>query len=78
MRSIKDQYIATGSVALAKGTYSMHGPYSVFDIKHKIPRQPPVECCLWQFSTMCAPSQQEAVLNGTALVHDYIVVQPKS
>jgi len=82
MRTIKDQDVATGSISLSdgsdNGTYQTHGPSSVFDIKNVVPPAAPAQCYLWQLSTTCTANQLEAVIGGTAVVKDYIVIEPPS
>jgi hypothetical protein len=81
MRTIKEQDVATGSISLANGcdeNYQTHGPSSVFDVKNVLPSPYPIECYLWQLSTTCTANQLEAVGNGTAVVKDYIVIEPAS
>jgi len=82
MRTIKGQDVATGSISLGNGwdneTYQTHGPSSVFDIKNVIPPPNPTQCYLWQLSTTCTPNQIGAVINGTAVIKDFIVIEPKS
>ena len=82
MRTIKEQDVATGSISLGNGSdnenYQTHGPSSIFDIKNVVPPSAPPQCYLWQLGTTCTDNQLEAVINGTAVVKDYIVIEPKS
>jgi len=82
MRTIQDQDVATGSISLGTGcdseNYTTTGPSSILDVKNVLPVSLPIQCYLWQLSTTCTPDQVEAVINGTAVVKDYIVIEPKS
>jgi carboxypeptidase D len=82
MRTIKEQDVATGALSLGKGCdnedYQMHGPLSVFDIKNVLPSPAPPECYLWQLSTTCTANQLQAVGNGSAVVKEFLVIEPKS
>lgn len=82
MRTIKEQDVATGSISLSNGSnyenYQTHGPSSVFDVKNALPPSNPTQCYLWQLSTTCTVNQLEAVIAGTAVVKDYIVIEPES
>jgi hypothetical protein len=77
-RTIQNRDVATGSMSLGdNGTYITHGPSSIFDIKNKVPAASPPQCYLWQLSTTCTANQLAAVVNGSAVVKDYIVIEPK-
>jgi hypothetical protein len=81
-RSIKEQDIATGSISLGNGSenenYQTHGPSSIFDVKNVIPPSAPNLCYLWQLITTCTANQIEAVTGGTAVIKDYIIIEPSS
>ena len=82
MRTIKEQDVATGSISLSTGSenenYQTHGPSSIFDVKNVIPPSTPTLCYLWQLITTCTANQIEAVIGGTAVIKDYIVIEPSS
>ena len=82
MRTIQDQDIATGTISLGTGCdghkYTTTGPSSILDVKNVVPASLPIQCYLWQLSTTCTANQVEAVVNGTAVVKDYIVIEPES
>jgi hypothetical protein len=82
MRTIQEQDVATGSISLGNGcgneSYQTHGPSSIFDIKNAVPPSNPILCYLWQLGTTCTVNQREAVVAGTAVVKDYIVIEPES
>jgi hypothetical protein len=82
MRTIKEQDVSTGSISLGNGynngNYQTHGPSSVFDVKNVVPPSDPIQCYLWQLSTTCTVNQVDAVIAGTAVIKDYIVIEPES
>ena len=82
MRTIKEQDVSTGSISLSSGyddeNYQTHGPSSVFDIKNVVPPSAPPQCYLWQLNTTCTVNQIEAVVGGTAVIKDYIIIEPES
>ncbi|KAE9375155.1 carboxypeptidase S1 [Stipitochalara longipes BDJ] len=82
MRTIHDQDVATGSLSLSDGcgneNYTTQGPSSILDVKNELPASLPTQCYLWQLTTTCTANQIEAVENGTAVVKDYLVIEPAS
>jgi hypothetical protein len=82
MRTIIEQDVATGSISLSTGSenenYQTHGPSSIFDVKNVLLPPAPIQCYLWQLSTTCTANQLEAIINGTAVIKDYIVIEPES
>jgi len=82
MRTINEQDVATGSISLGNSCdneiYQTRGPSSVFGIKNVIPPSNPTQCYLWQLGTTCTANQTEAIIAGTAVVKDYIVIEPAS
>jgi len=74
-RAIFNTDIATGKIStLNKANYSTEGPSTTFQIKNAVPESPAPTCYVLAFQSTCTNDQQAAVLNGTALVHDYIVI----
>lgn len=74
-RSLFNQDIATGGVStLQDGNYSTSGSPTTFQIKNTVPQSAAPTCYVIAFQNTCTSDQQAAVLNGTALVHDYIVI----
>ena len=78
MRSLLGQDIATGSIDLslaeAKGVhYSTHGPSDTWWKKNDVLPSPPHECYIWDMGR-CTEDEVKAVLAGTAIVKDWIVV----
>ena len=82
MRTIQDQDIATGTISLSTGcdgeNYTTTGTSEILDVKNVVPPPLPVQCYLWQLSTTCTADQVQAIVNGTAVVKDYIVIEPES
>lgn len=73
MRSLFNKDIATGAVSTAGDSqYSTKGPASSFGFKDKAPPSPEPECYIWSLST-CTNEQYNALLDGTAIVKDFIV-----
>ncbi|KAF4982849.1 hypothetical protein FZEAL_1599 [Fusarium zealandicum] len=70
--------IATGDIDLAENrTYSTAGPKSVADVKNKVPEAPENMCFVRLALQTCTDEQLEALAAGTAVVDDWIVVEPK-
>lgn len=68
--------IATGEITLSDD-FATEGPKTVYDVLNDVPD--PVEniCFVPLASTTCTQEQQLALLNGTAVLDDWIVVEPK-
>ena len=79
-RALSNMDIATGT----KPTYSDGGAYSsmgeadTWSHKNVDPAEPLQFCYVLDPTTYCNADQIEAVLNGTALIQDYIVVDKNS
>ncbi|KAL8371775.1 hypothetical protein RB595_001530 [Gaeumannomyces hyphopodioides] len=79
-RTILGKDLATGGVDAGSSTgYHTTGPAQVFDVQ--VPLEPApagVECYTWTgpLSIYCTPEQIRALANGTAVVKDFIVVEP--
>ncbi len=56
--------------------YSTVGPASSFAIKNVLPPDPPPVCYLFNAPGSCTGNQLAALAAGTAVVKDYIVVDP--
>ena len=75
MRAMTNKDIATGTVSTADNeTYSTTGPPSIFQIKNDVPDPPAPTCYVRALRSSCTEDQKAAVLNGTALVRDWIVI----
>ena len=72
--------VATGKIpVLASSTYATAGPASVFDVKTPLPAPVPAFCYLMYppaYAGQCTPAQLAAIKNGTAVIEDFIVVNP--
>ena len=67
--------IASGSKKIAQnGSYGTVGPSSTFSIKNKVPESPQPTCYIYALGATCDDDQFNSVVDGTALVHDYIVI----
>jgi hypothetical protein len=65
--------IASGKISIAQnGSYGTVGPSSTFSIKNKVPESPQPTCYTYALGTTCDEDQYNSVVDGTALVHDYI------
>jgi hypothetical protein len=74
-RALFNMDIATGSVSTAQDAgYSTQGSPTTFQVKNAVPDSPAPTCYVLAFQSTCTSDQQAAVLNGSALVHDYIVI----
>lgn len=77
MRAMFDTDVATGTVSTAgNANYSTRGPASSFGFKNVLPESAPPVCYLWALGVTCTDDQIQAVLNGTAIMEDYVVVSP--
>src|SRR3954451_19561644 len=67
--------IASGKISTAQnGSYGTVGPSSTFSIKNKAPKSPQPTCYTYALLSTCNDDQYNSVLDGTALIHDYIVI----
>ena len=74
-RAIFGNDIATGNVSTnTNQNYSTQGPSSSFGIKNEAPQSPKAQCYVLSLLGTCTSDQQASVLNGSALVYDYIVI----
>ena len=72
--------IATGEEWLINdypGRYQTRGPHSSLGIKNVMPEPAEPVCYTLDMSTTCTEGQKEALVNGTAVVRDFVVVEPK-
>ena len=68
---------ATGKVRTTPDSgYSSTGPSSSFGVKYILPLPPAPECSIWDVVGSRSVDQVEALMNGTAVIEDFIVVQP--
>jgi hypothetical protein len=69
--------IATGKINLAQnGNYSTTGPMSVANVKNKV-TEALENMCFVRLPESCTDEQLIALANGTAVVKDWIVVEPR-
>ncbi|KAF7590878.1 hypothetical protein BBP40_002292 [Aspergillus hancockii] len=80
-RIMNSRDIATGNVSLSgeRGAkYRTLGPHSSFHIKNKLPAPVAPVCYTLDMSTTCTENQKAALVNGTAVVEDFVVRLPSS
>lgn len=76
-RAIFGRDIATGDIVIgAEGNYSSVGPASSFSVKNELPLSPGSICYLYEAPLTCTEEQGEALMNGTAVVENFIVIKP--
>lgn len=67
--------IASGKISTAQnGTYGTVGASSTFSIKNKVPESPQPTCYTYALLSTCTNDQINSVIDGSALIHDYIVI----
>jgi hypothetical protein len=67
--------IASGKISTAQnGSYGTVGVSSTFSIKNKAPESPQPTCYTYALQSTCTNDQINSVLDGSALIHDYIVI----
>ncbi|KAJ3006663.1 hypothetical protein HKX48_009537 [Thoreauomyces humboldtii] len=77
-RHTENRDIATGTVNMAKHPHHVTvGIADTFRVKNAVPVFPESECFVLQPGDSCTADQWASVLNGTAVVKDYIVQEPK-
>lgn len=75
MRALTNRDIATGTISTTDNeTYSTTGASSFWEIKNEIPEPPDPLCYVRALLTSCTEDQIAAVINGTALVQDWILI----
>ncbi|KAL2851655.1 Alpha/Beta hydrolase protein [Aspergillus pseudodeflectus] len=78
-RIMRSRDIATGEVSLAGpqgAKYRTRGPQSSFHIKNILPEPAVPICYTLSMATTCTANQQAALMNGTAVVEDFVVQWP--
>lgn len=74
-RSLNDLDIATGLVNTATTpNFSTTGPADSWAFKNVDPPDPKATCYLWELTSTCTDEQIDSVLNGTALIHDWVLI----
>lgn len=75
MRVLNHRDVATGDIAITENrTYSSTGTVSTWHTKDEVPDSPAPTCYVLALLSSCTQDQQAAVLNGTALVRNWIVI----
>ncbi|KAI9812725.1 MAG: hypothetical protein M1827_004481 [Pycnora praestabilis] len=75
MRAMFNTDIATGNTStISNGNYSTTGPTNTFSIKNEVPDSPAPTCYILNLLATCTDEQYDSVLDGTALIHDWIVI----
>ena len=81
MRALFNKDIATGQMPAYSDSgeaYSSEGPADTWDYKNELPVQPVHFCYVQDPGATCTEDQIESVLNGSALIQNYIVVDENS
>ena len=74
-RAIFGTDIATGTVSTNNNSeYATQGSSTTFQVKNQDLGSPSFQCYVLAFESTCTDDQQASVLNGTGLVHDYILI----
>jgi hypothetical protein len=77
-RAMSGLDVATGRKRIDKedcDVYKTVGPNTVRNAT-VLPAGPEVECYTWAANSTCTLEQTAALANGTALVKDYVVIEP--
>ncbi|KAL2796940.1 Alpha/Beta hydrolase protein [Aspergillus keveii] len=78
-RIMRSRDIATGEISLAGpegANYHTRGPQSSFHVKNVLPEPAFPVCYTLSMTTTCTANQQAALLDGTAVVEDFVVQWP--
>ncbi|KAF5003845.1 hypothetical protein FDECE_9638 [Fusarium decemcellulare] len=77
-RAMFGRDIATGKVNLAQDKdYSTTGPKSVDGVKNQVEEAPDNKCFVRLAPASCTDEQLRSLVDGTAVVKDWVVVEPK-
>ncbi|KAK4971267.1 hypothetical protein LTR66_008972 [Elasticomyces elasticus] len=75
MRAMFNTDIASGAISTAEnGDYCTTGPSSTWNVRNEVPASPQPTCYLYAFLCTCTDKQIGSVLDGTALIHDWVVI----
>ncbi|GLI79427.1 hypothetical protein PoHVEF18_007762 [Penicillium ochrochloron] len=78
-RALFNRDLATGKIDTARnGSYSTKGPASTWHIKNQVPESPEPVCYILALEATCTEDQIASVMNGTAVIKDYVVVDGKA
>jgi carboxypeptidase C (cathepsin A) len=74
-RALFNKDIATGKIDVAaNASFSTTGPSDTWARKDTVPESPQPTCYTYNLLSTCTEDQYDAVVNGQALIHDYIVI----
>ena len=73
MRSLFNKDIATGETTLTDD-YATKGMASTWSVKNAVPKSEQPFCYTYALSSTCTDEQLQSVIDGTALIQDYIVI----
>jgi carboxypeptidase D len=74
-RALFNRDLATGKIDTARnGSYSTKGPASTWQFKNQVPESPEPVCYILALESTCTDDQIASVVNGTAVIKDYVVV----
>ncbi|PVH70371.1 hypothetical protein DL98DRAFT_661205 [Cadophora sp. DSE1049] len=75
-RTMKDMDVATGEVVTGEDCeYQTKGPGDAWGRRNELPESPPGVCSTW-FVFTCSDEQTAALMDGSAVVVDDVVVSP--
>ncbi|CAI4211272.1 unnamed protein product [Parascedosporium putredinis] len=74
-RAMSGKDIASGKTD-ADSDYSSEGPMSVRDVTSELPASRPIVCYTFDIGITCAENQIQALVDGSAVIKDYVVVEP--
>ncbi|KAJ5134652.1 hypothetical protein N7448_000328 [Penicillium atrosanguineum] len=78
-RALFNRDLATGKVDTARNkSYSTAGPDSTWTIKNEVPESPDPLCYILALEATCTDDQIASVVNGTAVIKDWIVMDEAS
>ena len=74
-RALFNLDIATGEVSTARNPdYATTGPADTWSVKQEAPESEPAFCYTYALGSTCSDEQFESVVDGTAIVRDYILI----
>jgi hypothetical protein len=76
-RAMRGKDVATGQLN-ASESYNSEGPPSVRDVTAKAPESLAPVCYVFDIQLTCTSNQIQALADGTAVVHNFIVVEPRA
>ncbi|KAJ6785314.1 hypothetical protein PWT90_04607 [Aphanocladium album] len=77
-RSMFGKDVATGDENAKEGSLGTQGPLDVWSVKNSVPAETPEnECYTYIPTETCTEEQLMALADGTAVVRDFVVTEPK-